>query len=73
MKKKVEVILRDAAERIQNLKTCIELDGDQTAQNMWRGMVNGLLEAARILTGDHYDWDSTGIYVNGSNEPIVRA
>lgn len=73
MRKNVEAILRGAAQRIQNLKTCIELGGDQTAQNMWRGTVNGMLEAAKILTGNSYDWDSDGIYENGSNEPVVKA
>ncbi len=73
MKKKVDAILRGAARKIQSLNVCIKLGGDQAAQNMWRGAINGMLEAAKILTGNHYDWDSERIYENGSNEPVVKA
>lgn len=73
MDKKTEAILRGAADKIQNLKVCIRLGGDEAAQNRWRGTINGMLEAARILTGNCYDWNADGIYENGGNEPVFKA
>lgn len=70
---KADKILRGAASRIRDLKACIEMGGDQTTQNIWRGTINGMLEAAKIVTGNRYTWDEEGIYENGSNEPVVKA
>ena len=73
METKAKKIIIKAANRIADLKACIAMGGEVSTQNMWRGTVNGLLEAAGIITGCTYTWDSDGVYENGSNEPIVRA
>ena len=72
MNKNVEKILNAAASHIVDLKVCISYNGDEAAKNLWRGNIRGLLEAAKLLTGNTYDWDEKGIYENGSNEPIVK-
>ena len=67
--KKVKKILEAAAECIYNLKF---LNGDESIKNIWRGKIQGLLEAAEIISGNSYDWDTDGIYENSSNEPIIE-
>ena len=66
-------VLKKAAFYIGVLKSTINFNGPEEQKNMWRGTINGLLEAAAIMTGDVYDWDGDGIYKNHSNAPIVEA
>ena len=73
METKAKKIIIKAANTINSLKVCIKYGGDEAARNMWRGAINGLLEAAHIITGQMYTWDGDGIYENGGNEPIIKA
>lgn len=70
--KNVSKILEAAARHINDLKVCIQYNGDESAKNLWRGNIRGLLEAAALISGNFYTWDANGIYENGSNEPIVK-
>lgn len=73
METKAKKIIIKAANRISTLKACITMGGEVSAQNMWRGVIEGLLEAASIITGQVYTWDNNGIYENHGNEPIIKA
>ena len=73
METKAKKIIIKAANRISDLKACIDNGGEISTQNMWRGVIEGLLEAASIITGQVYTWDREGIYENHGNEPIIKA
>lgn len=72
METKVKKIIIKAANRINTLKTCIAMGGEESAQSMWRGVIEGLLEAASVISGRVYTWDNNGIYENHGNEPIYK-
>ena len=73
METKAKKIIIKAANQISALKACIAMGGEANTQNILRGVVNGLLEAASIITGQVYTWDSDGIYENHGNDPIIKA
>ena len=69
----VEKILRSAASDLQMLKTALSAGCCESLISEMRGYIKGKLQAARIITGKEYTWDSDGIYENHGNEPIIKA
>lgn len=66
-------ILRSAAADIRTLKTAISAGCCESLISEMRGYIKGKLQAATIITGNQYTWDSDGIYENHGNEPIYKA
>ncbi len=66
-------ILQSAAKDISLLKTAIEIKSSESMIAELRGYIKGKLQAASMMTGIEYTWDTDGIYENHGNFPIIKA
>lgn len=68
----ISKIMDEVREEVSTILTGLKFGSDVALLNTHRGKIKGLLEAAKIITGDEWDWESDGIYRNHGNEPYIK-